>query len=351
MRRLVASVVLVLWASTTMAQSEYSAPVLLVNPDARFVGLGNGGVAVADDISAMYLNPAGLGFQSEGEIMTNYSKLLPGLTDQFQYMSVAFKDQYQDYGTFGLAVYYMNQGESTIMYEDGTPGGTINSNEMALSFSGGRKSRKFASLAYGVNVKFIISNLASGSFDPSVVGDGRAFAMALDGGVLWHRPFDKVNIRDKFSLAPFDFGISLLNFGTRLNYSDSDHKDALPLQLRLGTVYNHQIDSEHQLRYMLDMSRIMTKVNKGESADMAIVGFFTSLGNAGFVKRLNWHLGTEYVYRGQFFGRIGFDLNPIGESNTMNLGFGLIYNQLRFDFADEIGSLNNSLRFTISYAL
>ena len=37
-------------------------PFLLISPDARTSGMGEAGTAIADDINAIYWNPAGLGF-------------------------------------------------------------------------------------------------------------------------------------------------------------------------------------------------------------------------------------------------------------------------------------------------
>jgi long-subunit fatty acid transport protein len=39
-----------------------SVPFLRISPDARSSGMGEAGVAVADDANAVYWNPAGLGF-------------------------------------------------------------------------------------------------------------------------------------------------------------------------------------------------------------------------------------------------------------------------------------------------
>jgi len=348
MKAIVQFLGILLTAGVVFAQGEYSAPVLLVNPDARLVGTGGAGVALADDISAVYLNPAGLGFQENGEFAAHYSKLLPGLYDQFHFMSVAWKDKFNDWGTFGAAVDHYSLGGGDIMDVDGNVLGDYNSSETVVTLSGARTLDALAGFSYGLNVKFLYSKLASGDFDPTVEGTGSAFAFMLDMAMLWQAPlggfFDGV-------LEPLDFGLTIANFGTRLDYTDGSHRDPLPLALRLGFAYDHPVAPDHNLKYLLDIERIQTKIEAGEDADMAIVGLFTSFGNEEALKRFNLKLGTEYGYQQMFFGRLGLNLNPIAEKTSFNLGFGILYNNIKFDFADEIGTLNNSLRLSVSYLL
>ena len=47
------------------AQGEATVLFLMINPGARQGGMGEAGVAVADDPNAVYWNPAGLAFQYE----------------------------------------------------------------------------------------------------------------------------------------------------------------------------------------------------------------------------------------------------------------------------------------------
>ncbi|MBL7032800.1 MAG: PorV/PorQ family protein [Candidatus Delongbacteria bacterium] len=351
MKAIVQFIGILLTAGLVMAQGEFSAPVLLVNPDARLIGTGGAGVALADDISAVYLNPAGLGFQHNGEFAAHYSKLLPGLYDQFDYLSIAWKGPVRDYGTFGVALRHYSLGGGDIMHTDGTVLGDYNSSETVVTISHGHNCFPDLGLAFGANAKILFSNLASGDFDPSIEGDGSAFAVMFDLAALWQSPMRNINIADRFSLAPFDFAMTFANFGTRLDYSDGNHRDPLPLTWRLGMAYHHLLPPDHQLEYLFDLERIMTSIDADADADMAIVGFFSSFGNEEFMKRINLKLGTEYAFRQMFFGRAGVNLNPIAEKTSFNLGFGVIYNNIKFDFADEIGTLNNSLRLSVAYLL
>src|ERR1700690_44276 len=56
-----------------------SVPFLMIAPDSRASGMGEAGVALADDAWATYWNPAGYAFQSGTEAAVNYSDWQPAL--------------------------------------------------------------------------------------------------------------------------------------------------------------------------------------------------------------------------------------------------------------------------------
>ena len=64
------------------AQSTTTAvPFLLIVPDSRASGMGEWGVALADNAWATYWNPAGLAFQKGSEIAMTHTNWLPGFRD------------------------------------------------------------------------------------------------------------------------------------------------------------------------------------------------------------------------------------------------------------------------------
>ena len=122
-------------ATTSYGQAGGAAvPFLLIAPDARAGGMGEVGTAIADDINAVYWNPAGLGFQTNTrQIALSFSKWLP----QFN------ADLFYSYGTYGQYVealdgtiagtfIFMNLGEFTRTAEDGTELGKFRSNEFSV---------------------------------------------------------------------------------------------------------------------------------------------------------------------------------------------------------------------------
>ena len=88
-------VIIFSFASNIWAQGEAAVPFLLIAPGARPCGMGEAGVALADEATAVFWNPAGLAFQYEnpevdkqGEISVMHVKWLP----QFN-----FSDLWYDY--------------------------------------------------------------------------------------------------------------------------------------------------------------------------------------------------------------------------------------------------------------
>ena len=130
--------IIALFLATTVASYAQAGgaavPFLLIAPDARASGMGEVGTAIADDINAVYWNPAGLGFQTnERQIALSFSKWLP----QFN------ADLFYSYGTYGQYVealdgtiagtfIFMNLGEFVRTADDGTELGTFRSNEFSV---------------------------------------------------------------------------------------------------------------------------------------------------------------------------------------------------------------------------
>ena len=65
---------------------------LQIPPSARFNGLGQSGVALADDATAAWWNPAGLGFMTGRTLGLMHSQLVPDLADDISVGSV-FSDR------------------------------------------------------------------------------------------------------------------------------------------------------------------------------------------------------------------------------------------------------------------
>ena len=89
----IASLLLIMVFATqqALAVSEAALLFLLISPGARPAGMGEAYVAVANDVSAVFWNPAGLAYQSGREITFMHANWLPGLTDDLFYEFLAYK--------------------------------------------------------------------------------------------------------------------------------------------------------------------------------------------------------------------------------------------------------------------
>ena len=226
-------------------------PFLLISPDARSSGMGEVGTAIADDINAVFWNPAGLGFHDYYEDPATTDKPTP-----YRQVAISFSrwlpqfnaDLYYSYATYGQYVealdgtiagnfIFMNLGEFTRTHESGRVLGKFLSSEFAIGISYGTIVAE--DLAIGVQLRYIQSNLAPASPQQNE-GAGTGISGGFDLGVLW-KPQNLnifgLKIDDMLSL-----GLNLQNVGPKMTYRNE--ADPLPTMLRLGTavkVYENEL--------------------------------------------------------------------------------------------------------------
>ncbi|HOC89567.1 MAG TPA: UPF0164 family protein, partial [bacterium] len=76
-KSLIAAAVVLVSVAPALAVSESAVLFLQISPGARAAGMGEAFVALADDATAVYYNPAGLGFQRGKEITLMHTNWLP----------------------------------------------------------------------------------------------------------------------------------------------------------------------------------------------------------------------------------------------------------------------------------
>lgn len=141
---------------------------LRVGVGSRALGMGGAFVAVADDATASYWNPAGLGLVRELQISAAYTALSLGREYSFAGIAVPL-------GAWGtLGANWMNFGVKNIDGRDqtGLPTGMFSNNEQALLLTYG--VRLLPGVAVGGGVKLLRHALAANS----------AYGYGYDAGVL-----------------------------------------------------------------------------------------------------------------------------------------------------------------------
>lgn len=208
-----------------------SALVILEEPmGARPAAMGEAFTAVADDINALYYNPAGLSFLTHPELSTMYLK---GLLDSY-YGFVGFVYPFKK-SALGLSITTFDGGSMEINTLN--PDGSFKESKTVkaesdfipmLSFSGALGKV----LSFGVNLKMIQSTL---------VDEYKATAYAGDLGILI-RP-----INDRFGL-----GFVVKNFAPKgIKYKNLENQ--LPVSMRAGLAlkpvdyFTLSVDSEKPL--------------------------------------------------------------------------------------------------------
>lgn len=265
---------------------------------ARASGMGEAMGAVVDDASAIYWNPAGLGFIQNMQVMATHHQLYPGISDGFYHNFMGgVLPMKEGMGVIGGGIIYVAQGNHPIMKDyDGLGAleqtGEFYSQDMAWIVSYGRMIGK--EIAIGGGIKYI---------DSTLFVDGQA--MAVDLGVL-----AKDVVRKGLNL-----GVSLTNYGNKIYYHDKSQADALPLSLRLGVGY-----------------RLNDEIILAADINQQITDKFTGI-----------NLGVEGYIANSFIGRVGY-LDKGAGLKGLTYGFGIPYGRYRFDFANvpggDLGRIN-----------
>lgn len=339
------------------AQTSTAVPFLLISPSSRNSAMGEAGVAIADDVSAVFWNPAGLGFQKGMELSLNHSNWLP----QFQQSDLFF--EYASYkmdvpstgGTLGAALTYLNLGEFERRDEGNNRLGTFKSYEIAFTVAYG--TRLDEDFALGVGLRLIHSSLSQVG-TAREQGSGTATAVAGDLGVLYRPskltlPFSDTDIGGRLAL-----GASITNIGPSISYIDEDQSDPLPTALRLGFAYDLVHEKYNTLTWTTDVTKLLVS-RTGKIADPFYEAAIKSWEGDNVLNTFTLGTGIEYWYSQLVGLRFGFFHEDPSQGNRrfLTFGAGVRYDIYGFDFSyistaisddDTPSPLSETLRFTLT---
>ncbi len=327
--------VLVIAVPNVFAVSEAAVLFLLISPHSRAGGMGEAFVALADDVSASYWNPAGLAFQQGSQFTSMYSRWLPqfNLSDLY-YLFGAYRQSFEGLGTIAGNITFINLGEQTQTSEVGTELGVFSSNEFALTLSYGTLLSE--TFGVGVNIKYIRSNLS----DVAVGAQrdkGRATAFAVGVGLL----------KKQFLLDNLNFGLSISNMGNKVTFVDADQADPLPTNLRVGFAYRVLDQEFNKLTIVTDVNKLIVNKDEDGNTDSVLKAFATSWENDDFI----FNVGAEYWYADLIALRTGYNYDDAGNVKYLTFGAGLRYATYQFDFGYIAGGENSPLNDTMRFSL
>ena len=222
---------------TTSKVGTTAAQFMKIGASARAIGMGGGFVAIADDISSLYWNPAGLArMPGHGEAMFTYASWLAETDYNFASAGIHLGDV----GSFGFQVISFRVPEDivrTYQFPEGT-GQRFDASSLSVGLSYARALTDQFSI--GFTARFLRKQIWNES----------ASALAFDFGTVYRTPFKSLTI-----------GAAFTNFGTKMRLDGRDLKfpadpfqepgtvdhvvssydtDAfdLPLTLRIGLAYD-----------------------------------------------------------------------------------------------------------------
>ncbi|MFQ5907078.1 MAG: PorV/PorQ family protein, partial [bacterium] len=251
---------------------KYAGEFLNLGVGARPLGMGGSFVAVADDATATYWNPAGLGGLDRTEITFMHAGIF-GL-DSYDFLN--YVQPLSGIGTFGLSWIRLGIDDipRTTLRSSGNMSASnrpyifsyMQNTENAFMLSYGRRFRadipigayqsKGTDLQIGGNVKFLYNSVSR--VNRNAIGFGG------DVGLIWKTSF--VSGGDNAKAGDLSLGIAVQDFfKTRIFWnttSSPSHTDFIPPNFKMGVAYSRQVPSiasqillsiDADTRYGLDM--------------------------------------------------------------------------------------------------
>lgn len=341
-------------------------PFLRISPDARSGGMGDLSIATSPDAAASYFNLGKVPFNElNAGVNVTYTPWLKNLVNDVYLASVSAFYKVDELSAISGSLRYFSLGSIQFTNENGQSLGSKNPRE--LGFQAGYSRRLSDKLGIGIGMKYINSNLASGTYNGSTYKAGSA--VAADIG-LYYSGHNEAG-------DGWAFGAALSNLGSKIGYTDNaEQKDFIPANLGLGTTYTKVIDESNKISFGLDVNKLLVPTPPGQNATQqefddyrkksVVSSWFSSLGDApdGFseeLKEFQISVGAEYWYNNQFAIRAGYfhENETKGNRRFFTAGAGLKYNVfgLNFSYLVPTGSgvnqnpLSNTLRFSIVFDL
>ncbi|MEE8437884.1 MAG: PorV/PorQ family protein [Candidatus Neomarinimicrobiota bacterium] len=307
-----------------------AASFLEIEVGSRAVGMGGAFVAVANDVTAIFWNPAGLSRISGGEVALIHTNWLAGTN--FDFAGVVIPMGYL--GSIALNVISFSTEDMevrTVLRPDGT-GEKFSYGDLSAGISYARNLTERFSI--GVNAKYISQR----------IWHMQSKGYALDIGTLFRTQFNGMRI-----------GMSISNFGSSLklegkdifvNYDEAPQfggsndripafkqtdRFPLPLLFRVGLAMD-----------ILDSSsnRMTIAVDANHPND-----------NTEYI-----NLGMEYIFRNQIALRFGYkNLFTLDTEEGFTAGMGTKLKlaggvTLKIDYAfQDFGRLENAQRFSLGF--
>ncbi len=304
-----------------------AAASLQITPGARADGMGRAFVALPDDATATWWNPAAMAYEKGMVVSLMHAQLVPGLADDVYYEHLGFSMHLPGWGGIGASLIYLGYGKSMATDEGGFELGEFTSYEISPQVSIG--TEMLPGIAAGLTLKYVYVNLAPDWATPDgVAGTGDTFAADLAGLVRVQELLPVVPI-------PVNVGINIQNLGPDISYIDVDQADPIGRNLKIG----------------FGAAPLNTPTIRG----IVSYDFNKSLIYSDETPIHN--LGGEIVYGEFAFGRMGYIHDKQGDIRDPTFGVGfkleLGANNLTFDYAsvpqaralDRVNKFSIALRF------
>ncbi|MCI0495864.1 PorV/PorQ family protein [candidate division KSB1 bacterium] len=308
-----------------------SAPFLAIEAGARAIGMGGAFVAVSNDITSLYWNPAGLArLSTTGEATFNHTDWILDVSHDYAAVGLSLGS----FGALGLSFSALTMGEMevrSLLYPEGT-GEKFGASDFAIGTSYARNLTDRFSI--GFTAKYINQSLWHMSASSFAIDIGTLFTTQFNGmriGMSISNFGNKMKLEGSDTQVPIDIDTQKYGNNNKIVASMKTDSWSLPLLFRFGVAMD-VIKSYHQ-RWTLAVDAMHPNDNS---------------------EYLN--LGTEYALNENVFLRAGYkNLFMTDNEEGLAAGMGLAYKfygniKLKIDYAyADFGVLENVQR--LSFAL
>ncbi len=264
---------------------------------AKPIGMGEAYTAIADDVNALFYNPAGLAQlkRKSGEFM--FSKYI-GETS-YEWIAIGLPIS-KKAGALGIGIQYFSAGSMDETTVNAQQVGSFTPSDLAVHLA---YAKQLGNFPLGLNLKFIQSKIKE-----------TATSFALDLGSQY------VSKESKLLL-----GFSLQNLGDGLKYENE--KSKLPILIKLG------IGSKINKQWLVSMDGVFPEDNSptfGAGTEYKIL----------LSKEIHFSLRAGYNSRSRKSDGL----------NGVTTGFGFQFKSVNLDYAwIPLGNLGDSHRFSLGF--
>jgi len=273
---------------------------LKLGVDARAIGMGEAYTAVADDISSVYWNPAGLALTRNNQILLSHTNWFADINHEYVAMS-----RRTHFGAVAMSISFLHMDQMDITTEElfGPTGETFSPYNLAVGLT---YANQFTDrFTFGVTGKFLRESLG---WESQHTVNGYSVDLGTSYNTGWRN---------------FTIGMSLRNFGPDLEYTIDNDGDGLfdedPFDLidNDGDGLIDEDREEYPFKLPMNFS-LAIALDLYRSGNNALI---TSIQLDNCVDRMEtWNVGAEYKI-GQFAIRSGYQFNYCEAGLSLGLGW------------------------------
>ena len=290
-----------------------TAQFLKIGVGGRATAMGDAFVAVANDASALYWNPAGMAQMKKNQVIVAHNEWLVDISHEF--LGATYRLSSNDVIGVSLTALHMDDMEVTTETEPFGTGQYFSFGDVAISFSYARKMTE--QFSFGATVRYMEETLAELKMRGVMVDFGTYYWTGLGS--------------TRFAVTISNFGNELAPDGDVVLFGDREQSEwqsfSPPTMFRFGLAMEP---------YQNDQHRLTTSVQLNHPNDNGE----------------NVSLGAEYAWKEIFFARGGYKINVEGQGLTLGAGLHIpiSHSDVTVDYAyADFAELGSAHRFSLLF--